>query len=89
MKLSIFLLLSIVLASSSYADSFEPTPHCYRPTEPLWLATVYYRNRYTAEVEEYQRCMKAFIVQQEHAVLIHTQAAQKALQTWNEFAQKK
>ncbi len=89
MKSGVFLLLSLLLASVSYADTFEPTPHCYKPTEPLWLATSYYKSRYTRDVDEYQRCMKAFIVAQERAVKIHTQAAQAALKTWNDFSQNK
>ncbi len=92
MKLSLFLLLSLILtgvSAISYADNFEPIPHCYKPNKPLWLATAYYKNRYNYDIEEYQRCMKAFIEAQERAVQIHTQAAQKALETWNNFAQEK
>jgi len=92
MKLSLFLLLSLILTGvsvTSYADNFEPLPHCYKPNKPLWLAAAYYKNRYNRDIEEYQRCMKAFIEDQENAIKIHTQAAQKALETWNNFAQKK
>lgn len=91
MKRAIFLLSSMMLAGISintFADSYGPLPHCYKPTKPLWLATVYYRNRYTRDVSEYQRCMKAFIVDQERAVKIHTHAAQAALTSWNEFAKE-
>ncbi len=92
MKLSLFLLLGLLMMGSSittYADNFEPLPHCYKPTKPLWLATGYYKTRYSRDVEEYQRCMKAFIVNQENAVKIHTLAAQSALKTWNDFVKAK
>ncbi len=92
MKLAVFLLLSMMLTGisvSSYADNFGPLSHCYKPTKPLWMATTYYKERYNSDVVEYQRCMKKFILAQEAAVNVHTQAAQKALETWNEFAQKK
>ncbi|MCW8930373.1 MAG: hypothetical protein OQL19_09065 [Gammaproteobacteria bacterium] len=92
MKINLFFLLALFMMGSSvtsYADSFEPLPHCYKPTKPLWLATSYYKTRYNRDVEEYQRCMKSFIVAQENAVKIHTQAAQNALKTWNEFVQSK
>jgi len=91
MKPGFFLLLSLILmavSASAYADSFEPQPHCYQPTQPLWLATVYYKNRYNDDIEKYQHCMKEFIEDQESAVKVHTQAAQKALKSWNDFAQK-
>ena len=90
-KFKPFLLLSLILSafsSSSFADSFEIVPHCYEPSQPLWLATSYYKTRYNSDVEEYQRCMKAFITTQERAINIHTLAAQKALETWNDFAEK-
>ena len=92
MKLNRFLLSGLLLTGFSmsiYADNFEPLPHCYKPTKPLWLATSYYKHRYDRDIEEYQRCMKAFIVDQERAAKVHTQAAQKALKTWNDFAQDK
>ncbi len=91
MKSSLYLLLSLLLVVSSmnsYADNFEPLPYCYKPNKPLWLATGYYQARYKRDVEGYQRCMKAFIVTQERAVNVHTKAAQKALQTWNDFAKE-
>jgi len=92
MKLAVVLLLSMMLTGisvSSYADHFEPLPHCYKPTKPLWMATAYYKERYNSDVEAYQRCMKKFIMAQEAAVTIHTQAAQKALEAWNSFVQQK
>ena len=92
MKLAVFLLFSMMLSGISvntYADNFGPLAHCYKPTKPLWLATAYYKERYNQDVEDYQHCMKAFIRAQEAAVKIHTQAAQQALQTWNDFVQEK
>ncbi len=89
MKLSLYLLAGLISSVgyvNSYADSFQPLPHCYKPSQPLWLASESYKARYKRDVTEYQDCMKAFIVEQERAVKIHTQAAQQALKTWNDFA---
>ncbi len=92
MKLGVFLLLSIMLTGISmisFADNFEPLPHCYKPNKPLWMASSYYKKRYNNDAEQYQRCMKSFIKSQEIAAEIHTLAAQKALETWNDFANNK
>jgi len=89
MKLSLYLLAGLMLSGTyvnSYADNFQPLPHCYKPSKPLWLASGFYKARYKRDVTDYQDCMKAFIVDQERAVKIHTQAAQQALKTWNDFA---
>ncbi len=88
MKSGAIVLLSLMLSSFSlfsHADTYESLPHCYKPTEPLWMATSYYKERYQRDVEEYQRCMQAFIESQENAVKIHARAAQKAQKTQQEF----
>ena len=77
------------VSTLSYADTFEPLPHCYKPTKPLLLSTRYHKARYDRDVQEYQRCIKAFITEQEEAIKIHTQAMQKALNSWQEFSQTK
>ncbi|WP_198265329.1 hypothetical protein [sulfur-oxidizing endosymbiont of Gigantopelta aegis] len=92
MKVRILILLSMILAgfsASSTADMFEPIPFCYKPTKPLWLSTAYYARRYQRDVGDYQHCMKDFIRSQELAAKVHSQAAKKALQSWQAFSKKK
>jgi hypothetical protein len=92
MKFGTLLLLSMMLSAfsaSSTADMFEPIPFCYKPTKPLWLSTPYYERRYQRDVNDYQRCMKDFILSQELAAKVHGQAARKALQSWEQFTKKK
>lgn len=92
MKSGAIVLIGLSLAGLSlfsHADTYESLPHCYKPSEPLWMATSYYKKRYERDVEEYQRCMKAFIEAQENAVKIHTRAAQKAQKSHSEFFRNK
>lgn len=71
---------------SGQADSYEPVAHCYQPEKPLMFSTRYYKNRYAQDVEEYHRCLKAFIKHQEYAAKMHKESAIKALKTWNDFS---
>lgn len=91
-KLSYTILLILLLLGfsvSSYADLYEPVPQCYQPSQPLWFATSYYKERYDHDVDEYQACMKKFIQKQEIAAKKHTQAAQDAIKSWNDFVKEK
>ncbi len=87
-----YILLAMALMMSNMsvqADPYKPVPHCYQPSKPLWLAGAKYQQRYEFDVERYQSCIKLFIKKQQDAVQIHTQAAQKALKTWNDFIKEK
>lgn len=88
-QLMLLILLQMSLSMSSYADLYEPVPQCYQPSKPLWFATAHYKQRYDSDVDEYQACMKAFIIKEERAAKMHAQSAQKALKTWNDFVKKK
>lgn len=74
---------------SSYADLYEPVPHCYQPSKPLWFASSDYKERYDNDVNEYHSCMKKFIQKQEIAAKKHNQAAQDAIAAWNDFVKNK
>jgi len=84
-----FLFFALMSGQSVYADLYEPVPHCYQPSKPLWLAAEKYQQRYELDVEQYQTCIKLFIKKQQNAVQVHTLAAQKALKTWNDFIKEK
>ena len=91
MKISSFFFLALFLlglSASSHADTYEPVPHCYKPSKPLFFASRHYKDRYRIDVEEYQSCLKKFIQHQELAAKMHTEAAQNALKTWNDFAEQ-
>lgn len=92
MKLNQMILLGILQAGISvsvYADLYEPVPHCYQPSKPLWFASADYKNRYDTDVNLYHDCIKAFILKQEIAAEKHSLAAQKAIKIWNEFVKNK
>ena len=81
--------LQMVISVSAYADLYEPVPHCYQPSKPLWFASSDYKERYDNDINEYHTCMKKFIQKQEIAAKKHNQAAQDAIAIWNDFVKNK
>lgn len=75
-------------SSISYADTYEPIPHCYEPNKPLIFAAKSYKERYARDVADYKLCIKNFIDRQQNSAQIHQEAAQNALRTWNEFVKQ-
>lgn len=64
--LSLFLILFFTTMSAiSQADNqADAQDYCYKPSKPLFFATVEYKKRYAEDVEEHQRCRKGFIEMQ-------------------------
>jgi len=89
MKISSFFFLTLFLiglSALSHADTYEPVAHCYKPSKPLFFASRQYKDRYRDDVQEYHSCLNTFIKHQELAAKMHTEAAQNALKTWNDFS---
>lgn len=71
------------------ADHYQPIPHCYEPSKPLWLASLNYQQRYDYDVQQYEMCLRKFIEAQKNAVKTHSQAAQSVLEALTEFRKSK
>lgn len=85
-SLLFFLLISFLgLSFSTYADTYEPVVHCYKPSKPLFFATQKYKDRYSQDVEKYQNCLKIFILRQQQAVEMHKNAAENAIKANNDI----
>ena len=81
-------IMLFLLPLHSSADSHSPTPFCAEPTKPLLFSPGYYKDRYNNDVLAYKTCLMDFIAEQEKAVKLHKNAADTALQIWNEFVKK-
>lgn len=81
-----YLLMMLALATGvASADIVSPSHQC---TEPVLDNTGddYSQRMRALQIEEYKSCIEFFVSEQETAMENHRQAAQKAIEEWNDFA---
>ena len=74
-----------LLATSVQADTVAASPSCPRPDKPARFNTQSELDGYNDEVQQYQRCLYDFVNEQEKAIQNHQDAANRAIDEWNEF----
>jgi hypothetical protein len=67
------------------ADMFTPTPSCSKPYKPYEFTYQYQVDSFNDDVQRYKRCIQDFIDEQDNAVKTHQQAADNAIEEWNNF----
>lgn len=67
------------------ADTFEPTPRCYKPSKPYSFTSEYEVATFKSDVEAYQRCISKFVEEQKAAQETHARAANQAIKEFNRF----
>jgi hypothetical protein len=87
MRSCVGILLATLLLSGSavYGDTSPPPFKCVKPMKQHDFATEVQVERYRSVVELYRSCLDAFVKEQQKAIEIHRQAAQSAIDDWNEF----
>lgn len=75
----------IILASPSLADSYPESPSCSKPYKPFEYSDEYEYENFIDEVKEYKRCIMNFIEEQNEAIRNHQEAAQEAINEWDNF----
>lgn len=78
-------LLLLLLTGSAQADFFAPSHSCSKPYKPYQFDSEWEVQQFQGEVERYKRCISDFVEEQEDAIRNHQQAAQEAIDEWNNY----
>lgn len=79
--------LVLALPVAAVADDWTPRHRCMKPVKPFQFTSEFQVRSYKDEVEEYERCIDAFVRKQKAAVEAHREAAKQAVNEWNLFVQ--
>ena len=82
-------LVSLLLGGAeilAQADDVPPSHSCEQPSKPYDLSNSAEVENFSGEVEEYKNCINEFVEEQNEAIRNHQQAAQDAINEWNNFA---
>ena len=72
-------------ASPIAADSWVVSHSCYKPFKPFEFTDQWQLDNFNFEVEQYRYCIEEFVEEQEYAIRRHEQAAEEAIDEWNNF----
>ena len=79
------LLFLVLFVSSARADMFTPSHSCSKPYKPYQFTSDWEVTQFQDDVEAYKQCISDFVEEQEDAVRRHQEAAQEAIDEWNNF----
>jgi hypothetical protein len=80
----ILAILTLVLPYAE-ADSFTPMHSCIEPYKPFEFKSQRELDNFNSEVDHYRECISNFIEEQNDAVRRHKNAAQDAIDEWNNY----
>ena len=81
MFVSSLLLVSLPAA----ADMFAPSHSCSKPYKPFSFDDEWQASAFKSEVDTYKMCIEDFVEEQEEAVRQHQEAADEAIEEWNNY----
>lgn len=91
-RLSFFLIAQLSIFSASIgvttaraADSATPSPSCVKPTKPAEFTSEWAVDQFMRTVEAYKSCIAEFVDQQREQARKHQDAANAAIEQWNNF----
>ncbi|BCD83699.1 hypothetical protein PSm6_01060 [Pseudomonas solani] len=76
----------LLISPAVFAESATPHHDCKRPDVPAQFRDEAHRDQFTRDVDSYNKCITAFVTEQNEAVRKHREAALKATEEWNAFA---
>ena len=86
MKSRILAFIIFVLVSAvTQADTSSSSPSCSKPDKPSKFYSQLELDSFNNEVQRYQRCLYDFVDLQEEAIQKHQEAANVAIDEWNNF----
>lgn len=88
MRQIIRFLLSTLLAlhlQNVSADIFNPSHSCSKPYKPYKFNSEWEVESFKNDVERYKSCISDFVEEQNNAVRYHSDAAEEAIEEWNNF----
>ena len=63
----------------------QPTHNCIKPSKPFSVSSQWEIDMYNNDVIQYKRCIINFVNEQRQAANKHKQAANEAINEWNDF----
>lgn len=78
-------LVLFLLPAITFADSYAPSHDCSKPYVPYQFDSEWELDNFKSEVEDYKRCLSDFVEEQEEAIQAHSEAAEEAIDEWNNF----
>jgi hypothetical protein len=75
----------IASTNLAYADTFQPSPVCYKPRKPYQFNSRMEIDDFYAQVDRYKRCVMDFIEEQKQAIQVHQSAVDEAVNEWNRY----
>ncbi|CAK2846179.1 hypothetical protein CSB62_25795 [Vibrio splendidus] len=84
-----YILVAVALfsltSSSVFADMFQPSHSCSKPYKPYQFNHQYEVDNFNEDVRRYKECINDFVEEQNDAVRKHSNAAEEAIDDWNNF----
>ncbi len=72
-------------ASNVFADMFAPSHYCNKPSKPYQFNSEWEISSFKSEVGTYRNCINDFVDEQNDAIRQHKNAAQDAIDDWDNF----
>lgn len=76
---------SIPISTAGAADLATPSPSCIKPTKPAEFMSEWAVDQFMRSVESYKSCMAKFVNEQREEARKHQDAANAAVEEWNNF----
>ena len=67
------------------ADTFTPSHSCSKPYKPYEFNDEWELESFKGEVEAYKQCISDFVDEQNDATRKHKNAAEEAIDEWNNY----
>jgi hypothetical protein len=75
----------VMIVLPARADFFPPSHSCYKPKKPYNFTSQWDVDRFYHDVERYKSCINEFVDAQNNAITNHREAANNAIDEWNNF----
>lgn len=80
-------LMFLLIANIAHADMFTPSHSCSNPNKPYEFQSEWQLQSFMNEVENYKNCIIDFVEEQNQEAQNPQEAAEGAIQDWNNFVQ--
>lgn len=82
---SLFVLMVATISWPAMADTFAPSHTCTQPVKPARFNDNQEVDMFNQAVAEYKKCISDFAAEQNQAADLHRNAANQAVDEWNNF----
>ena len=77
--------MSMIDNTTVNADMFASSHYCRKPIKPYSFESEWEIRAFQDEVDAYKRCIDDFVEEQNDAIRSHQEAAEEAVDEWNNF----